>query len=151
MERYARGHCRSSGRVEAAEGNSGRQGGVDWGYSARNKLVHPSNAQKSDRLTRVVEACTVAVAAREGVNHVNGWGPPGRPLAIPSRGATLQVRAVYASRVPAKADLVCHWFAKSADALRSGRTKRCGLVGTTSIKVSASRLTDFGTTTRTSP
>jgi hypothetical protein len=76
MERYARGHCRSSGRVEAAEGNSGRQGGVDWGYSARNKLVHPSNAQKSDRLTRVVEACTVAVAAREGVNHVNGWGRP---------------------------------------------------------------------------
>src|ERR1035437_3510501 len=51
-EWFARGHCRASGRVEAAGGNSGRQGGVDWGKRARNKVVHPSNAQKSDRLTR---------------------------------------------------------------------------------------------------
>ncbi|MBI3275712.1 MAG: class I SAM-dependent DNA methyltransferase, partial [Methylocystis sp.] len=47
--------------------------------------------------------------------------------------------STYAGRVPAEADLVCYWFAKAWDAVRSGRAKRVGLVSTNSIRGGANR------------
>jgi hypothetical protein len=46
---------------------------------------------------------------------------------------------VFAGRVPAEADLVCYWFAKSWEALQAGRAKRVGLVATNSIRGGANR------------
>jgi type II restriction/modification system DNA methylase subunit YeeA len=45
----------------------------------------------------------------------------------------------YAGRVPAEADLVCYWFVKAWDALRSGRANSAGLVATNSIRGGANR------------
>jgi type II restriction/modification system DNA methylase subunit YeeA len=45
----------------------------------------------------------------------------------------------YAGRVPAEADLVCYWFAKAWEALRSDQAKRVGLVSTNSIRGGANR------------
>jgi SAM-dependent methyltransferase len=46
---------------------------------------------------------------------------------------------VYDGRVPAEADLVCYWFAKTWEALRAKQTKRVGLVATNSIRGGANR------------
>jgi type II restriction/modification system DNA methylase subunit YeeA len=47
--------------------------------------------------------------------------------------------AAYDGRVPAEADLVCYWFAKAWEALRTGRAQRAGLVSTNSIRGGANR------------
>lgn len=52
---------------------------------------------------------------------------------------TDRIRSVFRNRVPAKADLVCHWFCKAADMIETGRANYAGFVATTSIKVGASR------------
>lgn len=52
---------------------------------------------------------------------------------------THALRAVYKKRVPGMADLVCYWFEKAGEAVRSGRTQRVGLVATNSIRAGASR------------
>lgn len=45
-----------------------------------------------------------------------------------------RLREIYAGRVPGGADLVCYWFEKSNDCLRSGHMGRAGLVATNSIR-----------------
>ncbi len=47
--------------------------------------------------------------------------------------------SIYAKRVPAEADLVCYWFAKSREAQQNGLLKRAGLVATNSIRGGANR------------
>ena len=55
------------------------------------------------------------------------WGELGREY-------TDSLRDAYAGRVPGFADLVCYWFEKANDAIRSGDVKRAGLVATNSIR-----------------
>lgn len=50
------------------------------------------------------------------------------------------LRQIFHGRVANGADLVCYWFAKSWDALKSGKSRRVGLVATNSIGGGASRL-----------
>jgi type II restriction/modification system DNA methylase subunit YeeA len=50
-----------------------------------------------------------------------------------------KLRGLYGKRVPGAADLVCYWFEKANDALKSGVTKRAGLVSTQAIRAGASR------------
>ena len=45
----------------------------------------------------------------------------------------------FAGRVPAEADLVAYWFAKTWERMREGRLKRAGLVGTNSMRGGANR------------
>jgi type II restriction/modification system DNA methylase subunit YeeA len=45
----------------------------------------------------------------------------------------------YEGKVPAEADLVCYWFAKSWETLQTERAKRIGLVATNSIRGGANR------------
>lgn len=47
--------------------------------------------------------------------------------------------SVYEGRVPREADLVTYWFEKARAAIEGGRTRRAGLLGTTSIRKGASR------------
>lgn len=47
--------------------------------------------------------------------------------------------AVFHGRVPAEADLVAYWFAKSWELIRTGELSRAGLVATNSIRGGASR------------
>ncbi len=54
-------------------------------------------------------------------------------------GEARRIRKVFADRVPAKADLVCHWFVKARAALLNNSAILIGFVATTSIKVGASR------------
>ncbi|MBN8225578.1 MAG: class I SAM-dependent DNA methyltransferase [Xanthomonadales bacterium] len=49
------------------------------------------------------------------------------------------VRDLYEGRVSRSADFVCFWFAKADDAIRSGATRRAGLVATNSIRGGANR------------
>ena len=49
------------------------------------------------------------------------------------------LRPLYGERVPGGADLVCHWFAKAAQALTDTRTQRAGLVATNSIREGRNR------------
>ncbi|TQE98518.1 MAG: class I SAM-dependent DNA methyltransferase [Spiribacter salinus] len=52
-----------------------------------------------------------------------------------------RLRELYSDSVPAgRADLVCYWFAKAAQAIRSSRSRRAGLVATNSIRHGNSRL-----------
>jgi type II restriction/modification system DNA methylase subunit YeeA len=51
---------------------------------------------------------------------------------------TTALRAAY-SEVPGGTDLVCYWFAKSWDMMKSGNLVRAGLVATNSIRGGASR------------
>lgn len=44
------------------------------------------------------------------------------------------IRAAYKDRVPRGADLVTYWFEKGRHAIEVGRSKRCGLVATNSIR-----------------
>jgi type II restriction/modification system DNA methylase subunit YeeA len=46
---------------------------------------------------------------------------------------------IYAGRVPQEADLVMYWFEKAHVALKTGRSKRAGLVATNSIRGGANR------------
>ena len=46
---------------------------------------------------------------------------------------------VYEGRVPAEADLICYWFVKAGEQMRTGRAKRVGLVSTNSIRGGANR------------
>jgi type II restriction/modification system DNA methylase subunit YeeA len=48
-------------------------------------------------------------------------------------------RATYAGRVPGGADLVCYWFSRASELLRSRRLKRAGLVATNSIRGGSNR------------
>ena len=50
-----------------------------------------------------------------------------------------RLRKVYDGRVPGGADIVCYWFAKTGEQIRSGRAIRAGLVATNSIRGGASR------------
>ncbi len=43
------------------------------------------------------------------------------------------LRSLFSARIPGKSDLVCYWFAKSAEIVEKGQTKRVGLVATNSI------------------
>jgi type II restriction/modification system DNA methylase subunit YeeA len=47
--------------------------------------------------------------------------------------------AAFTGRVPAEADLVAYWFAKTWERMREGRLKRAGLVGTNSMRGGANR------------
>lgn len=47
--------------------------------------------------------------------------------------------ATFAGRVPAEADLVVYWFAKTWEALADGEARRAGLVATNSIRGGANR------------
>ena len=49
------------------------------------------------------------------------------------------LRRLYRDRVPGGADLVCYWFAKSAQELVEDRTQRTGLVATNSIRQGRNR------------
>lgn len=49
------------------------------------------------------------------------------------REYTARLRACYEGRLPGFSDLVCFWFQKAHEAVRSGRAKRVGLVATNSI------------------
>ena len=49
------------------------------------------------------------------------------------------LRRLYRGRVPGGADLVCYWFAKSAQALAQSQAGRAGLVATNSIREGRSR------------
>ena len=49
------------------------------------------------------------------------------------------LRRLYRDRVPGGADLVCYWFAKSAQALAEDKTHRTGLVATNSIREGRNR------------
>ena len=49
------------------------------------------------------------------------------------------LRQLYKAQVPGGADLVCYWFAKSAQALTKGQTDRAGLVATNSIRDGSNR------------
>ena len=49
------------------------------------------------------------------------------------------LRQLYRDRVPGGADLVCYWFAKSAQELAEGWTSRAGLVATNSIREGRNR------------
>ena len=49
------------------------------------------------------------------------------------------LRQLYRNRVPGGADLVCYWFAKSAQALTQSQARRAGLVATNSIREGRSR------------
>ena len=49
------------------------------------------------------------------------------------------LRQLYRDRVPGGADLVCYWFAKSAQELAEGRTNGTGLVATNSIRDGSNR------------
>ena len=49
------------------------------------------------------------------------------------------LRRLYKKDVPGGADLVCYWFAKSAQELAEGRTCRAGLVATNSIREGRNR------------
>lgn len=46
---------------------------------------------------------------------------------------------LYRGWVPAEADLVCYWFAKSWSLVAAGHVERCGLVATNSIRGGANR------------
>jgi len=50
-----------------------------------------------------------------------------------------QLFETYEDRVPAEADLVCYWFAKTHEQIREGMTVRAGLVSTNSISGGANR------------
>ena len=50
-----------------------------------------------------------------------------------------QLFATYSGRVPAEADLVVYWFAKTWERLASGKAQRAGLVATNSIRGGANR------------
>lgn len=52
---------------------------------------------------------------------------------------TEALRRAYVDRVPGNADLVCYWFEKAREAVRSGTAQRVGLVATQSIRKGASR------------
>ena len=47
--------------------------------------------------------------------------------------------AAFKGRAPAEADLVCYWFVKAGEQLRTGRATRVGLVSTNSIRGGANR------------
>ncbi len=47
--------------------------------------------------------------------------------------------AAYAGQVPAEADLVCYWFARTQAAIAAGTVARAGLVATNSIRGGANR------------
>ena len=47
---------------------------------------------------------------------------------------------VYENRVPREADLVCYWFVKAGEHMRTMTSKRVGLVATNSIRSGANRL-----------
>ena len=49
------------------------------------------------------------------------------------------IRAAYAGRVPAGADLVCYWFEKAGRQIALGHASRVGLVATNSIRGGANR------------
>ena len=49
------------------------------------------------------------------------------------------LRQLYRNRVPGGADLVCYWFAKSAQELAEGRANGTGLVATNSIRDGSNR------------
>ena len=46
---------------------------------------------------------------------------------------------IFSGRVPAEADLVCYWFAKAWEKVRSNRAARAGLVSTNAIRGEANR------------
>lgn len=52
---------------------------------------------------------------------------------------TVRLRQIYAGRVPGAADLVIFWFLKAFDAISRGKSRRCGLVATQSIRRGANR------------
>ena len=47
--------------------------------------------------------------------------------------------SAYKDRVPAEADIVCYWFENAREMLRSGRTRRAGLLATQGIRGGANR------------
>ena len=47
--------------------------------------------------------------------------------------------AAFKGRAPAEADLVCYWFVKAGEQLRTGQATRAGLVSTNSIRGGANR------------
>ena len=66
---------------------------------------------------------------------LGGW----RLIAHLGEDYTSRIRATYAGRVIAGADLVCWWFEKAGRQIESGRAARAGLVGTNSIRGGANR------------
>ena len=50
-----------------------------------------------------------------------------------------KIFTTYAGRVPAEADLVCYWFAKTGQQIAAGKATRAGLVATNSIRGGANR------------
>ena len=50
-----------------------------------------------------------------------------------------RIFSTYKNRVPAEADLVCYWFVKACEAVRSNQTRSVGLVATNSIRGGANR------------
>ena len=50
------------------------------------------------------------------------------------------IRALYHDRVPGGADLVCYWFAKTAQEVLAKKVKRAGLVATNSIRGGRNRV-----------
>jgi type II restriction/modification system DNA methylase subunit YeeA len=60
------------------------------------------------------------------------WGGLGRDY-------TEKLRALYESRVPGFADLVCYWFEKARAQLEMGKVRYVGLVATNSIRGGANR------------
>ncbi len=51
----------------------------------------------------------------------------------------MSLRRLYKDRVKGGADLVCYWFAKSAQLIAAGKVKRAGLVATNSIREGRNR------------